>query len=372
MGVSVLTALVLVASVAPKAALHAQETKSLAAVSKVPTAPAKPPRRAAAAHIVISYKGAPRAQQFPGVSRSKEEARALAEKALVEARKPESKFAAVVAQFTDDPQGKATGGNIGIAQRGQFGGPFEALGNALFGMEVGQVSDIVETPFGFHIVTREPIVEYSASHILIQYKGGGRAKPTVTRTKEEAKKLCEEVTAKAKAPGADFAELAKQYSDGPSGPRGGKLGVFGPGQMVPPFEKALAALDIGGVAGPVETEFGYHVILRTPIDRVGASHILLQYKGSERAKPDVTRTKEEAKAAAEKLVEECRKPGADFGALAKEHSDGPSGPNGGDLGLFERGRMVPAFDAAVFNLKVGQVSGVVETPFGYHVILRTE
>ena len=59
-----------------------------------------------------------------------------------------------------------------------------------------------------------------------------------------------------------------------------------------------------------------------------------------------------------------------FAALARQYSEGPSAPRGGDLGQWPRGRMVPPFDQAVIRLKVGQVSGAVETKFGYHVILR--
>ena len=62
--------------------------------------------------------------------------------------------------------------------------------------------------------------------------------------------------------GADFAELAKKKSTGPSGPRGGDLGFFGKGQMVPAFEAAAFALDKGAYTKtPVKTQFGYHVVL---------------------------------------------------------------------------------------------------------------
>ncbi|MEO1797818.1 MAG: peptidylprolyl isomerase, partial [Pseudomonadota bacterium] len=60
--------------------------------------------------------------------------------------------------------------------------------------------------------------------------------------------------------GADFAELAMEFSTGPSGPRGGELGWFGPGMMVAPFEEAVVALEPGGVSAPVQTQFGWHVI----------------------------------------------------------------------------------------------------------------
>ncbi len=362
------------ASVGPAFAQDSAEEGEKAAATapakdpKAPDATKKPPRRVAAAHIVISYQGAPRA--FPGITRTKEEARARAEEALKAARAPEAVFKDVVAKFTDDPNGGANGGMIGIMRRRQLSGPFEALGAALFSMEEGQVSDIVESPFGFHVLTRTKIVEFAASHILIQHEESKRSRSS--RTKEDARKFAEELSAQAKADGADFAALARKHSDGPSAPKGGSLGIFSAGQMVPPFESALRELKVGEVSGVVETQFGFHIIRRDAIERVGASHILIQYKGSSRADASVTRTKDEAKALAEKLVAQAKAEGADFAALAREHSNGPSGPDGGDLGLFGKGAMTPPFEKAAFALKVGEVSGVVETSFGFHIILRTE
>lgn len=60
--------------------------------------------------------------------------------------------------------------------------------------------------------------------------------------------------------GADFAELAKKHSKCPSGARGGALGEFGPGQMVPEFDKVVFSAPVGKVQGPVKTEFGYHLV----------------------------------------------------------------------------------------------------------------
>lgn len=102
--------------------------------------------------------------------------------------------------------------------------------------------------------------------------------------------------------------------------------------------------------------------------QVRASHILLMYTGSERS--TATRTKDEARAQIAALAEAIEA-GADFAELAAEHSDCPSGSRGGDLGLFGRGQMVPAFEEATYALEVGATSGVVETPFGFHLIRRT-
>jgi len=60
--------------------------------------------------------------------------------------------------------------------------------------------------------------------------------------------------------GADFADLAKEHSSCPSGKSGGDLGQFGPGQMVPEFDKVVFSADINAVQGPVQTQFGYHLL----------------------------------------------------------------------------------------------------------------
>ena len=85
-------------------------------------------------------------------------------------------------------------------------------------------------------------MEYDASHILVE-------------TEEAAVNLIDKLQA-----GADFVELAKEFSTGPSGPGGGALGWFGLGMMVPPFEAAIVAMEKGAISSPVKTDFGWHVI----------------------------------------------------------------------------------------------------------------
>ena len=76
--------------------------------------------------------------------------------------------------------------------------------------------------------------------------------------------LNEAVTLKAKIDaGESFADLAQKHSKCPSGHNGGDLGEFGPGQMVPPFERATFTTPVGSVSQPVQTQFGYHLIHRT-------------------------------------------------------------------------------------------------------------
>lgn len=97
-------------------------------------------------------------------------------------------------------------------------------------------------------------------------------------------------------------------------------------------------------------------------EKVHARHILIQ------AGPDAS---EKKKAKAEEKIQEVQEKledGAEFSELAREHSEGPSSEKGGDLGSFSRGQMVESFDKAAFALEPGEVSDVVETRFGYHLI----
>ncbi|MCB2155836.1 peptidylprolyl isomerase [bacterium] len=110
--------------------------------------------------------------------------------------------------------------------------------------------------------------------------------------------------------------------------------------------------------------------LATRSEKVTASHILISYEGASRSSQ--TRTRDEARAKAEEILARVQENPDDFAEIAMEESDGPSAPKGGDLGEFGRGRMAPPFEAAAFALKPGEISGIVETEFGFHIIKRTK
>lgn len=88
--------------------------------------------------------------------------------------------------------------------------------------------------------------------------------------------------------------------------------------------------------------------------KIKASHILVEKKPK-----------------AEEVLEKIRQ-GESFSEMAKKHSKGPSGKRGGNLGFFTRGKMVKEFEQAAFSLDKGEVSDIVKTKFGYHIIKRTE
>jgi len=103
---------------------------------------------------------------------------------------------------------------------------------------------------------------------------------------------------------------------------------------------------------------------KTQSGQIRANHILLSTRGKDEA------AKAEAKTKIEGLLKRARA-GADFAELARANSEGPSKSRGGDLGFFGKGQMVPEFEKAAFALKEGQISDVVETQYGYHIIKRS-
>ncbi len=107
-------------------------------------------------------------------------------------------------------------------------------------------------------------------------------------------------------------------------------------------------------------------------DAIAAQHVLVAYKGAEKAPKGVTRSKAEAKKRAEEVSAKA-KSGTDFGALVAEYSDDPGAKERqGSVGKFTRDKMAKPFSDAAFGLAVGVSSGAVETPFGFHVIKRNQ
>ncbi len=140
----------------------------------------------------------------------------------------------------------------------------------------------------------------------------------------------------------------------------GDFTISGSGQIVE--RKGFVALKLDAKELRDKTE--------TTNEEVRASHILISYEGAERA--EQTRSKADALAEAERLLAEIKAAPDTFAAVATENSDGPSASSGGDLDFFGKGVMAPAFEASAFALEVDQISEVVETSFGYHIIKVTD
>lgn len=215
--------------------------------------------------------------------------------------------------------------------------------------------------------------------IFVAWQGAQGASADVTRTKQQARERAHMVANVAGMSGEHFTELVLKYSDRPPIKDGGGPGALlerGNGLLPAKAEDAAFVLGVGQTSEPIETDQGFVIVQRTETpdggpEQISARHILIAYQGSQRAAPNVTRTQDEARALAAQVLGELRA-GKDWNELWQQHSDEPGGHDGGSLGLFGRGQMVPAFEKAAFALQVGQLSEVVETPFGFHVIQRTE
>ncbi|MGB8657157.1 MAG: peptidylprolyl isomerase [Candidatus Zixiibacteriota bacterium] len=193
------------------------------------------------------------------------------------------------------------------------------------------------------------------SHILLEIKP---SKETLDSLKGKAEKILELIRE-----GKDFAQLASQYSDDPSGKEGGDLGFFGKGDMIPKFEAAAFALNPGEVSGVVETEFGYHIIKleEKKDDRIHARHILVLVRPLPQ---DTLRVQK----LADSLYQELLK-GADFGEAAKNFSaDEDTKKLGGNLGWYPLADLTPEFREGTKDLQVGQIGPPIKSQFGIHIL----
>ncbi|MBP9694955.1 MAG: protein translocase subunit SecD [Candidatus Magasanikbacteria bacterium] len=174
-------------------------------------------------------------------------------------------FAAAVKEYSDDqPKIKDNNGYIGyVGEQSPLG---ETIFTWLLSSKPGEVATaLIKTPDGWTIAKRggerDGEKQAQASHILICYIGA-KGCDNARLTKDESKQKAEEIFNQANA--NNFAELAKANSSDPgSKDKGGDLGVFPKGAMVPSFDAAVFSAKVGQIVGPIETDFGYHVIYKT-------------------------------------------------------------------------------------------------------------
>jgi peptidyl-prolyl cis-trans isomerase SurA len=211
--------------------------------------------------------------------------------------------------------------------------------------------------------------EIRASHILINL-GPNPSPEDSIRAYEKASLVIQKLK-----DGVPFEEVALEFSEDNTVQQNlGDLYYFTAGMTVPEFEDAVFNMKPGNYTKePVRTMFGLHIVKLTEkksrVESVKASHILLQEeKDSLGMTIDSIGTYNKAKNILERI-----KSGEDFETLAIENSMDPgSAPKVGDLGFFERRRMVQPFDSAVFTMKIGEVSDLIRTPFGWHIIKVTD
>ena len=172
--------------------------------------------------------------------------------------------------------------------------------------------------------------------------------------------------------GGDFAKIAGTYSDAADALQGGAIGWRDPDRLPPIFAEALAKLKPGQITPVMRSTTGFHILKlvekrsaadaveKNIVQQTRARHILL--------KVTPAMTADQAKRKLADLKERLDNKAAKFEELARLVSNDGSASKGGDLGWMYPGDTVPEFETAMNALKPGEVSGVVETPYGYHLI----
>jgi protein-export membrane protein SecD len=190
------------------------------------------------------------------------------------------------------------------------------------------------------------------------------------KAKERAENIIKEIV---KEKEIDFATLAKKYSeDSVTKEQGGSLGFVSPYSVYTDLWEWANKNGVGKISlEPIETAEGFNIIQVTDMKENGkevhASHLLICYQGADRCQSKLS--KEEALRKIKDL--KAKATPENFESLVKENSTEPgASQTGGDLGWFGPGQMVKPFEEAAFALGVGQISDIVETQFGYHLIWK--
>lgn len=226
------------------------------------------------------------------------------------------------------------------------------------------------------------------SHILIQHvdsrstlsplRGFGWSpdERASTHSDAEASALAQRVAALAQAHPETFSQLAAQYSDdAPTRARGGSLGARTASALPAHFLDAIEVMSPGETSQVVSTELGYHVLLLRnppPLEQVSGRRIVIRYR-STAGRGEVTRTRAEALALAQRIAREARS-GAPFEQLVDRYSEGDDRVLGGDLGTWStrEPNSEPTAIEALAQLPIGGVfDGVIESSVGFSILQRT-
>ncbi len=226
--------------------------------------PRDPPRvqatrdvRFAARHVLVAYAGA--AGATPTVTRSREEARNRAEEALTWLRQG-ANFERVARMYTDDRASAQYGGDLPPFAAGEMTPVFE---QTVRGLAVGELHPVaVESPFGFHIVRREPLREIRAAVLVVGWAGAERAPAELSRTREQACARAREAHAALEA-GTPWSEAVATYSDGATRDDAGDLGWIVRGTLARTLDDAAFDLAPDATSAVVETPQGCVIIKRT-------------------------------------------------------------------------------------------------------------
>jgi peptidyl-prolyl cis-trans isomerase SurA len=177
--------------------------------------------------------------------------------------------------------------------------------------------------------------------------------------------------------GADFAKMATTYSDAPDALKGGAIGWRDPDRLPPLFATELRKLKPGQVTPVIKSNTGFHILKlndkrslagggqdKNVVEQTHARHIVM--------KPNPTMTEADVKRKLLELKEKMDNKAANFEDLARQYSQDSFATKGGDMGWLFPGDTVPEIETAMNALKPGEVSGIVQSPYGFHLIQVVE
>ena len=214
--------------------------------------------------------------------------------------------------------------------------------------------------------------EAAEEHILVAHAESEPAIAGVTRTRAEARDRAATIAAVLQSKRAPFAELAHQYSDDSNAEQSdGYLGIFKRGDLPLALEVPLFDLEPGQFDATVETKSGVHLLMRQPIRRVSAHHILISWSGARGSSAGIRRNRAQAELLVDEVLAMFRTGDVDFCELASRFSDdAESRFQCGALGVIEPAVLPRPLEVELFSLRAGEVSGRVETEFGFHILKR--
>jgi peptidyl-prolyl cis-trans isomerase SurA len=209
--------------------------------------------------LVVSFAGA--AYSPEGITRSESDARVRAEELRLRLDDRNDDFATLARAESDAASSGPRGGLIGTYARDEWPAAHGAIRDAVFGLEVGQISEVLETSYGYVVARRCPVEKIHTRHILIRHRGARNAPPDTVRDEQAARLIVEQIK-QTLNDGADFESVAREHSEDASASRGGDMGPVGRGLLAPEYETAAWALAPGAISDPVQTDFGFHLVQR--------------------------------------------------------------------------------------------------------------